>query len=79
MDLYKKETGEDATYRKEGSTFHTLRYVDWLEFRLQKHDAIFLAEKYCETIPAGGVDEEVIQCFVSFVLSYRMSNDASNI
>jgi hypothetical protein len=29
--LYEAETGEKALYRKEGSDYHTLRYVRWLE------------------------------------------------
>ena len=29
--LYKAETGENATYPKGSSDFHTLRYVRWLE------------------------------------------------
>lgn len=32
MDLekqYKKETGEDATYRMKSSDYHTLKYVKW--------------------------------------------------
>ena len=33
MDLFKKETGQEPIYKKNMSTFHTLKYVDWLENR----------------------------------------------
>jgi predicted nucleic acid-binding Zn-ribbon protein len=32
-ELYLKETGDKATYRKDSSDYHTLKYVDWLERR----------------------------------------------
>ena len=36
MEQYKDETGKNATYNSDGSTFHFLAYVDWLEDRLSK-------------------------------------------
>ena len=33
MQQYKSETGKEATYQKEGATYHFLDYVDWLEDR----------------------------------------------
>ena len=33
MALYKEETGAAPTYFKAGATYHTLRYVEWLERR----------------------------------------------
>lgn len=35
-ELYFKETGEKATYRKDSSDYHTLHYVRWLESRLNR-------------------------------------------
>lgn len=40
---YENETGEKATYRKDSSDFHTLRYVNWLENKL-KDDRAMLEE-----------------------------------
>ena len=31
MNMYSAETGDDATYKKGSSVYHTLKYVDWLE------------------------------------------------
>jgi hypothetical protein len=36
MARYKAETGKEATYRANASTYHTLKYVDWLEERAAK-------------------------------------------
>jgi hypothetical protein len=36
MTLYKTETGEDVVYQLEGLTWHTLKYVLWLENRAAK-------------------------------------------
>jgi len=36
MNLYNLETACQATYQKDGSTYHTLKYVDWLEERTTK-------------------------------------------
>ena len=30
-ETYKAKTGADATYKARGATWHTLRYVTWLE------------------------------------------------
>lgn len=35
MKQYRDWTSKDPTYQKDGATFHTLEYVDWLESRLQ--------------------------------------------
>jgi hypothetical protein len=32
-EIYEIETGEKATYRRAGSDWHTLRYIEWLEKR----------------------------------------------
>ena len=34
-DIYKNETGFTAIYRKDGSDYHTLRYVRWLEHKIE--------------------------------------------
>ena len=34
QEQYESKTGEMATYRKDASDYHTLRYVRWLESRL---------------------------------------------
>ena len=34
-EIYEKETGQKAMYRKESSYYHTLRYVRWLEAKLK--------------------------------------------
>ena len=34
QETYENKTGENATYTKDGATYHTLRYVYWLESRL---------------------------------------------
>jgi predicted nucleic acid-binding Zn-ribbon protein len=36
---YKAETGEPALYSKDGSYYHTLRYVRWLETRFEKAES----------------------------------------
>ena len=36
MKLFNFETACQATYQKDGSTYHTLKYVDWLEDRTTK-------------------------------------------
>jgi hypothetical protein len=42
-ERYESETGQKATYRKDSSDYHTLRYVRWLEAELAK------AETYVTT------------------------------
>ena len=37
MLLFENETGLKSIYNSDGKTYHTLKYVDWLEGRLQKH------------------------------------------
>ncbi len=37
MLLFENETGLKSIYKSDGKTYHTLKYVDWLEDRLQKH------------------------------------------
>jgi hypothetical protein len=37
QERYEKETGEDATYLIGASTYHTLKYVGWLEKELSKN------------------------------------------
>jgi len=39
QERYERDTGEPATYRKESSDFHTLRYVRWLERQLAEAKA----------------------------------------
>jgi hypothetical protein len=34
FERYKSETGKEAIYNKQGATFHTLDYVNWLESRV---------------------------------------------
>uniref|UniRef100_A0A6M3LH29 Uncharacterized protein n=1 Tax=viral metagenome TaxID=1070528 RepID=A0A6M3LH29_9ZZZZ len=34
-EIYEKETGQKAMYRMESSYYHTLRYVRWLEAKLE--------------------------------------------
>lgn len=34
FEQYKNETGKDAIYKKDCSTFHTIRYVNWLESKI---------------------------------------------
>jgi hypothetical protein len=36
MEEFKKETGLEPIYKREASTYHTLKYVDWLEERAAK-------------------------------------------
>lgn len=35
MEEYRQWTSEEPTYTKNGATFHTLKYVDFLEGRLR--------------------------------------------
>jgi hypothetical protein len=35
-ELYRKETGENPTYRKDSSDYHTLKYVTWLEAKVKE-------------------------------------------
>ena len=39
MEQFTKETGDNPTYNAEGATYHTLRYVDWLEKKLSATEA----------------------------------------
>ena len=36
MEQFKHETGNTAMYRKGGADYHTLRYVKWLEAKVEK-------------------------------------------
>jgi len=36
IEQFKNETGGDAIYNKNGATFHTLDYVNWLEKQREK-------------------------------------------
>lgn len=41
MNMYREETGKEATYRSVGgSTHHFLDYVDWLEDRASKSSKV---------------------------------------
>lgn len=53
---YETVIGERATYRKEGADYHTLRYVRWLEDRLD--DEIKWGHRHCtpENCVSSGVD-----------------------
>ena len=42
---YKKETGEKATYRKDSSDYHTLRYIVWVHNKLAAIEKEFKACK----------------------------------
>ena len=35
MEDYRQRTSEEPTYKKDGATYHTLGYVDYLEGRLR--------------------------------------------
>lgn len=34
FERYKSDTGKEAIYNRQGATFHTLDYVNWLESRV---------------------------------------------
>lgn len=34
FERYKNETGKEAIYNRQGATFHTLDYVNWLESQI---------------------------------------------
>lgn len=52
-ELYFKETGDKATYRKDSSDYHTLKYVHWLESK-KLENAI---EMVCKEIMGEEVKE----------------------
>ena len=45
---YEEETKKEATYKIEGSTFHTLEYVKWIEEKLECCGK-FAENNYCES------------------------------
>jgi plasmid stabilization system protein ParE len=47
-ELYFKETGDKATYRKDSSNYHTLKYVHWLEAKLNRLDEVEKDNKTAE-------------------------------
>jgi RecJ-like exonuclease len=64
MEQYRQWCHKEPTYLKEGATFHTLEYVDWLESRLQ-----YLVEQradnsamdaICPTCHGKGLDVSII-------------------
>jgi hypothetical protein len=55
MDLYNKETACQATYQKDGVTFHTLKYVDWLEDYVSKFSGVDTAQGFS---PARGCNAQ---------------------
>ena len=38
IEKFKSETGNNAIYSKSGATYHTLKYVNWLEDNLKRSD-----------------------------------------
>jgi len=55
-ELYESETGEKATYRKGSSDYHTLRYVRWLENRVNNIERHLSGE-------CSGPDNSLSPCY----------------
>lgn len=56
---YERKTGEKAIYRKDSSDYHTLKYVKFLEQKLQEKNKVI---------------EELSEILKQTLLNYRMPN-----
>ena len=52
-EQYKFETGDKAMYRMKSSDYHTLRYVKWLEDKVEKFTSTNNARDEICSCPAG--------------------------
>jgi len=72
MDEYEMETGCVAIYQREGSTYHFLKYVDWLEDRASK--SFKVADNSASANISSPKLPELEEVFNKIMIDYRKSS-----